>query len=232
MFSSPRYVVRTTKRASGNSLRISRMHATPLICSRRRSITVRSGTCSRKSAIASSPLPVSATTVMSGCVSMIVLMPTRTTGWSSTTSTLIFVESLTRIVSHYPSHHSLLARNGDAHRCASRRIALNLQVATQQAGSFLHPQNSIVRVPEQRRAWIETASVITDLDLQIVLREAYININVLRIRVREGVRKSFPNGHHEFMRRRLAKLERNTRDTASDRDSGVRLKLSGHIHAQ
>ena len=64
-------------RASANSARMATIASTPPSTGMRTSINVTSGRCLRYSSTACSPLAASPTTVMSGCVLMMVFTPTR-----------------------------------------------------------------------------------------------------------------------------------------------------------
>ena len=77
-------VVSMITRASGYSFLISIRADVPSIPGKRRSINVRSGRCWRNIAIASFPFVACETKSMSVCEAMIVLRPSRNTGWSST----------------------------------------------------------------------------------------------------------------------------------------------------
>ena len=62
-------------RAWGHSLRIAVIASMPFALGMRRSISVMSGRCTRKSETASSPSVASATTVISGCALIAPEMP-------------------------------------------------------------------------------------------------------------------------------------------------------------
>src|SRR6266498_1418784 len=83
MFSSPSYVVSTMIRASGISSRIAIVAWTPPTPGMRKSMSAISGRCSRNNCTASWPFAASAITIMSGCMSIMLRNPMRTTRWSS-----------------------------------------------------------------------------------------------------------------------------------------------------
>src|SRR5262249_10410762 len=87
------YVVSTMIRALGNSVRIEIMVSMPLMSGSLRSIRVTSGLFLRKYSIASRPVETWATTFISGCLSITLALPSRTSGWSSTLKTRILFRS-------------------------------------------------------------------------------------------------------------------------------------------
>src|SRR4051812_12888323 len=189
MSSSPSYIVRTTTRARGSSLRIALIASTPLIAPSRRSISVTSGRHDLYSATASSPVAHEPTTSISGSWLMISAIPSRTMRWSSTHMTRMAPSFIAlvciRIGGRWRRDHRLDGRAGVG-------AAVDGQASANLLGALGHHRDAVVIARTLRRSVRrEPGAVVGDTERDRVVGVFQRHLDLLRVAVPHGVEHRF-----------------------------------------
>src|ERR687886_1317760 len=175
--------VSTTTFVRGDLVVRRRVASTPSMPGMIRSTNATSGACSVARRTASSPLPASATTAMSFCVSRNARTPCLTSAWSSTSKTVIGSFML-----HHLGGCAVQRTNADDARPLARRT-LDFHAPTELREPFAHALQAET-IPIILR-WVEPAAIVGDAQRYSVGAVDQVDLDALSIAVLGDVRQGF-----------------------------------------